>query len=131
VLVQPVEAVHRVDARAVLELFRVLGREQLALGGLACLVAVRQVQGRTPLLPVDQQVGVRRLDAGEVVELVRLPEADVTGRARRPLHQREALADRVHHLGTARGELVGREIAREERSLLGTGACGEKTRCED
>ncbi len=63
VLAQHVGAGHRVDAAQLPDLFGVLGREQLALGRFAAFVAMRQVERRARRCAVEQQVGVRHLDA--------------------------------------------------------------------
>ena len=118
---EQVRAVHRVDARELLDLVAVLGREHPALALLAALVAVRQEQRRLARLAVEQQVRARHLDATEVVEVVRLPEARIARRARRALDDGERLvADRVVDLRAARRELLGREVGREgAEALLG------------
>jgi hypothetical protein len=62
---------------------------------------------------------VGRLDPAEVVELVRLAEADVPGRGGRALHEGEAaFADGVVDFRAAVGELARREVGGEERHAL-------------
>src|SRR6266481_4982874 len=81
VLEQELDRLVRVDPRELLHEVGVLGREELALGPLASFVAVGEEQGGPARLAFQQEVRVGRFDAGQVIEVVRLPEACVAGRA--------------------------------------------------
>ena len=83
------------------------------VAGAACVagVEVRQVERACSRVAIDQQVGVRDLDAGEVVHLVRLAEqhhAPWQRRARRP-------RPRVRHRWLVRPPLVARRGAPGEK----------------
>src|SRR5262249_40102306 len=122
VLEQELRRLDVVDPRQLLDELAVFRGKELALALLPRLASMRKIERGLARLAVQQQVGVRRLDAGQVVELVRLAEARVAGRARRALQDGPGLlADRVVHLAAPRRELLGREVAREERDVLGAG----------
>ena len=59
--------------------------------------------------PVEDEDGARHLDAGEVEELVVLPEDDLRRHLGRAMHHRDAVADRRQHLRAAGGKLLERE----------------------
>ena len=127
--VRPGDGVH---SRELHHFLGVLSREHLPLAALPPVVSVGQVEGRLARGAVQQEVGVGDLDAGEVVEVVRLPEPGVPGRRRRPLENRDgALPDGVVHARAARGELLRGKVRREEReTFLGGGHPGQRqTEC--
>ena len=92
-------------------------RQDRPLGALGIRIARRDVQRRRLRAAVDHEDGAGHLDAGQVEELVALPELLVRRRFRRPLHHDDAVADGLHHAGPARGELVFRKRVGEERRL--------------
>ena len=128
-LAEEIRGRHRVDAGELRDELGVLGGEELALRPLAPFVPVRQEQSRAPAGAVEEEVGVGHLDAAEVVEVVRLAEAQVALGRRRSLEEGQALgSDRVEDLRAASGELLRRKVRREERGVLGG---GQRRRRED
>ena len=94
------------------------GDEHRSFRSLVPLVARRQIHGRLLRLAVDHQDRARHFDAGEIEELIVLPEFDVGGIFRRALQHGGAVADRLHHAGAARRELLGRKRVGEQRLRL-------------
>ena len=75
-----------VDAGELLDEIPIFKREHLSLGSLALFVAMGEVDRRVLPSPVENEVRVRDLDAGQVVELVGLTESRVPDRRRRALN---------------------------------------------
>src|SRR5437773_333441 len=65
-----IEAKHRVDTRQPLHRLGILGRHDLPLGAFQAGVARRQHQGDLAVPAIEDQVGMRRLDPTQVMELV-------------------------------------------------------------
>ena len=107
----------------------VLGGEHPALAALLPRVTAGQEEQRPPVPAVDQQVGVRDLDSGQVVELVGLAEHDEAGRSGCALDDGDGVvADRLHHPGPALGEFLGREVLLDLGVVLRAGAGGDQER---
>ena len=75
------------------------------------LVRGLQEERRLARAAVEQHQGARLDDAGQVEELVVLPERLLAGAFGRALKDGDAVADRVDHLRPARRELVGGKIS--------------------
>ena len=97
----------------------VAGHEDRAFRALHPLVARRQEQRGATGAPVDQHDRPRHLDAGQVEDVVVLPEGEVGRQFGGALEDRHAVPDRGHHAGPAGGELLGREGGGEERLRAG------------
>ena len=77
-----------------------------------------EVERRALRFPVDEQDGARHLDAGQVEELVVLPEGDLRRHLRAALNHRDRVADLRHHPRAACGELLDRKDVGEIRCRL-------------
>ena len=97
----------------------VAGHEDRAFRALHPLVARRQEERGATGAPVDQHDRPRHLDAGQVEDVVVLPEREVGRQLGGALEHRYAVPDRGHHAGPAGGELLGRERGGEERLRAG------------
>ena len=90
---------------------RVLHRQNLPLRAFAPRVAMREIQGGRAGATVQQQVGMRRLDPAQIVEIVRLAKHTKAGHPTGALHDSDRLsADRVVDLRPTGGELLGGEV---------------------
>ena len=122
-----------VDAGQLDHQLGVLGGERLALAALPPLVAMRQVEPCSLRAAVHQQIGVRRFEAGQVVELVGLPEdveaLDVGGALKQ---DDRVVADRFEDHGPPSGELFRWEVRLVPVGELGVRDCrSEQRRQED
>ena len=97
-------------------------REDRPLGAFRVAIARGDVQRRRLRPAVDHQNGARDFDAGQVEELVALPELLVRRRFRRALHHDDPVADGLHHARPARRELVLLKRVGEQRRLREGGA---------
>jgi hypothetical protein len=105
----------------------VAGHEHGALELLEALVARLHEERRLARPAVEQHQSARHFDAGQVEELVVLPERDVGGILGRALEHGDTVADGGQHLRAPRGEFLRREGVSEERRLpstRGRGECG-------
>ena len=119
---QLLDAMHRVHAGQGTRRISVVRREELALVLLALLRLMRQEQRARLRAAIEQQVGVGRLDAAEVVEVVRLPEKVVAALLLRALDQSHRIAaDGVEHAPAPAGELVRGEVFLEHGGFPLTG----------
>ena len=110
VLGQHLGGLHLLDPGQAPDQLGILRGQQLALAPLPRLVPVRQVQHGAPLLPVEQQVGVRGLDPAQVVELVRLAEDFGTRREGGARHDGQPGADALGDLLPAAAKFFGRKV---------------------
>ncbi len=117
---QPVYRFDRIDARERDHLGLVLGRPHRAATPFQGLVPRREEQRGLARPPVEHEVGVRRLEAGQVVELVRLAEDPEPIDARCALEDGDPVgADGVQDAGAPLSEFLGGEISLERGSFLG------------
>ncbi len=102
---------HAVRARELLHQLRIVGRQHLAFGGFERGVARRQIQRHLARAPVEDDVAARRLDAGEVIEVVVLAGQLVAVGHRHALHHGDCLiADAIEHAVPARAKLLRRKV---------------------
>ena len=94
------------------------GLEQRSLGALHLRVGRNQVERRLLFArPSMTQDRARRLDAGQVIELVALPEFLVRRGLGRTLHDDDAVANLLQHLRAPCGKLLFRQRRGKERRL--------------
>ena len=77
-----------------------------------------EIERRALRLSVDDQNRAGHLDAGEIEELVILPERHLGRHLGSALQNRDRIADLFHHAGTPSGKLLGRKDVREVRERL-------------
>ena len=95
---------------------------------LQALVPRRYEEGRAARPAVEQYQGARHLDAGQIEELVVLPERHVQRVLGRALQHGNAIADRGQHLCAAGGEFLRRKDGGEQRRLSSVRGCRQRHR---